>query len=38
MTSGESISIFQDIYTLKGDLGRAGRAVKIVRECIAAAR
>jgi hypothetical protein len=30
--------IFRDIYTLKGDLGRAGRAVRIVRECIDAAR
>jgi hypothetical protein len=30
--------IFRDIYTLKGDHGRAGRAVAIVRECIAEAR
>lgn len=30
--------IFRDIYTLKGDLGRAGRAVRIVRECIAEGR
>ncbi len=30
--------IFRDIYTLKGDHARAGRAVKIVRECIDQAR
>ncbi len=30
--------IFRDIYSLKGDLGRAGRAVRMVRQCIEEAR